>query len=388
MAHAEKLTATTAERSKPDPAGEYRINDAEVPGLFLRVRPGGSRAFVLRYRTLEGRQRLVTLGRYPDLSVTEARKRAHAERGNVAGGADPVEDRKRARGGTFKDTADRWLEEYAKLHRKSWKEDKRRLDKHLLPPLGSRPLVSVTEDDVSDLHRRIGRKAPVEANRVVNLARAIFRWARDKKRLLPASHPNPASGVERFKETSRERWLRADEVERLGKAIAAIEDPFQRAAVQLLLLTGCRVTELLRARHDRLDVAGRRLLLEDTKTGEPKTVPLSPPAVKIFNSLPKIDGSPWIFPSPKDKKRPVTTIKKTWATVRTAAELPDATVHDLRRTAGSWLVQKGVPLKVVGAALGHRDDRSTAVYARIAAEQPGEALDMLGEALGAMLTPK
>lgn len=69
MDYPTKLTATSAERSKPDPEGEYRINDETVPGLSLRVRPGGSKSYILRYRTLEGRQRLVTLGRWPDLTV-------------------------------------------------------------------------------------------------------------------------------------------------------------------------------------------------------------------------------------------------------------------------------------------------------------------------------
>lgn len=281
--------------------------------------------------------------------------------------------------------AERWLKEYAKPHRKTWKEDERRLKKHLYPAIGSRPAVSITSDDMRDVHRRIGKSAPVEANRVLNLARAIFHKAR-KWKMLPKGQGNPASDVERFRETTRDRWLNADEVERLGEAIQAVEDPYQRAAVQLLLLTGCRVTELLRARHDRLDLEARRLLLEDTKTGEAKTVPLSAPAVEILDTLPRVKGSPWIFPSPVDKRKPVTTIRRTWRKVREAAGVPDATVHDLRRTAGSWMIQQGVPLKVVGAALGHKDDRSTAVYARIAAEQPGEALDMLGEALGTVLT--
>lgn len=385
MDHPEKLTARTAERSKPDPAGEYRIQDPEVPGLSLRVRPGGRKSFILRFRTREGRQRLLTLGDYPDISVQEARKRARRDRGIVADGGDPLEDRKRARGGTLEEVAERWLEEYAKPHRKRWKEDERRIRKHLLPRLGSRPLASITADDMRDLHLRVGRRAKVEANRVVTTARAIFnqahRWG-----LLPASHPNPAKAVKPFREHSRERWLRPEEVEALGEAIRKVEDPLQRAAVQLLLLTGCRVTELLRARWDRVDLEARRLLLEDTKTGESKTVPLSGPAAEILAGLPVVEGSSWVFPSPVNPSEPRTTIRKTWETIRKDAGVPDATVHDLRRTTGSWLIQKGVPLKVVGQALGHRDDRSTAVYARIAADQPAEALELLGDALGGVLT--
>ncbi|MBI4545730.1 MAG: site-specific integrase [Gemmatimonadetes bacterium] len=117
-------------------------------------------------------------------------------------------------------------------------------------------------------------------------------------------------------------------------ALNAEIDVYATAAIRLLLLTCCRKTELLRARWDRLDLETRRLLLEDTKTGEPKIVPLSAPTMEIVRSLPRMLHSPWIFPSPKDQREPREDIERAWERIREAARVHDATIHDLRRTRG------------------------------------------------------
>jgi integrase len=107
----------------------------------------------------------------------------------------------------------------------------------------------------------------------------------------------------------------------------------------------------------------------------------------LLEDLPRGLHSPWVFPG-TSKDAPREDLKRSWDRVRKGAKIPDVTIHDLRRTTGSWLVQRGVPLKVIGAALGHRDTRSTEVYARIAAQQPAEALDMLGDALSGLVKPR
>lgn len=369
-----------------DPDGSsQQVEYGELPGFGVRVYPSGTKSFVLWIRTRTGRKRLATLGKVGVLTLEQAEAKARRYLVEVDEGTDPVEERRREERAveTFADLADRYLEDHAKKHRKSWPEDARRIEKRLKPALGRHAVTDITAADVRVMHTAIGKRAPVEANRVVGLVRAIYnkgrRWG-----LVPPDHPNPAADVDRYKERSRERWLTAVELKRLVKALDADEDLYAVAAVRLLLLTGCRKTELLRARWDRLDLEGKRLLLEDTKTGEAKTVALSAPALAIIRGLPRALRSAWIFPAPRDPSRPRADIRNAWARVRDAARIPDATVHDLRRTAGSWLVQQGVPLKVIGAALGHRDSRATEVYARISAEQPAEALEMLGEAFAAI----
>lgn len=390
------LTKRRIDRLTWDPDGEpqqIEYDDAEgrpgIPGFGVRVYESGAKSFVLWIRTQSGRKRLATLGKVGILTLDQAKAKARRFLVEVAEGKDPVEERRRERlkVETFGQLADRYLEDHAKRHRKTWPEDKRRIEKHLKPKLGRIAALDVTAADVRALHAAIGKRAPVEANRVLSLVRAIFNKAR-RWELVPPDHPNPAESVDRFKERSRERWLTATELKRLAKALVDEEDVYSVAAIRLLLLTGSRKTELLRARWDRLDLEGRRLLLEDTKTGEPKTVALSEPALTIIRGLPRALHSPWVFPSPKDAQKPRRDVRRAWERIRKAARIENATVHDLRRTAGSWLVQQGVPLKVIGAALGHRDTRATEVYARIAADQPAEALEMLGEAFGQFADPE
>jgi integrase len=394
------FTKRDIDRMQWDPDGrsqQIAFYGSEEPGFGVRIYPSGRKTFVQWIRTRTGRKRLMKIGRYGDLTLDDARKRASKMRVDAADGKDPGEDQrvKVREIRTFNDLADLWLDQYAKLHRKQWREDQRRLKKHVRPRIGRVDFDRVTPADVREIHAAIGRTTPVEANRVASLVRAIYnkaaRWG-----TVPPGHLNPAAGLERFRERSRERWLTAPELKRLVTALASEVDVFGVAAIKLLVLTGCRKTELLRARWDRFDREGRRLLLEDTKTGDPKVVPLSAPALAIVDSLPRAmhrpegkpraEPSPWLFPSPRNPSEPLQDVKRAWNRVRKTAKVPDATIHDLRRTTGSWLVQRGVPLKVIGAALGHRDTRATEVYARIAATQPAEALEMLGEAFGGMLT--
>lgn len=376
-----KLTIRTCEAARYEGNGRSRcvVWDDRLSGFGLRVYPTGRKAFVVHYRPSgERRKRLMTIGALGVLTVDQARERARRLLLDVRDGADPLAKRRQTAIETFGDLADRWVEEFAKPHRKSWKEDQRRIEKHLKPAFGNWQLGKITAADVRTLHSSLSA-TPVEANRVVELLRGIFNRAR-RWGFLPAAHANPAADVDRFRERSRERWLNARELTRLAAAINREADPWVQAAIRLLLLTGCRKTELLRARWDRVDLDGKRLLLEDTKTGDPKVVPLSVPALEILRGLPRRLHSPWVFPGASGKK-PLQDLKGPWARIRRRAKLPHVRIHDLRRTTGSWLVQRGVPLKVVGEALGHRDMKATEVYARIAAQQPAEALEMLGEAL-------
>ena len=359
--------------------------DGTIPGLGLRVYPSGVKTFILRYRAGSPRVRNMTLGRYGVLTLEQARTRARKLLGQVADGIDPAEEkrRKRAEGVTVAAFADRWLEDYAKAHRRSWREDKRRIDTRIKPALGRLPLASVTPGDVAKLHAEIGRTAKVEANRVVQLLRAIFSAAAAWG-VLPARHSNPAavsrspyvsggSNVRTFRERSRERYVRPDEMPRLLEAIEREENPAARAALRLLLLTGCRKTEILGTRWEDVDLKRGELRLPEAKEGG-RTVRLPAEAVEVIESLPRTH-SPYLFPSPSDPNKPRRDIKRSWARVRGRAKLEDVRIHDLRRTVGAWLASAGASELVIGDVLGHSDPAATRVYARLTDESAREALE-------------
>lgn len=275
---------------------------------------------------------------------------------------------------------DRWIEEYAKVHRKRWEWDRRQLNCRIRPSLGQVHLESLTVDELAVWHRKIGKDAPIEANRCVETLRAAWRWA-DRQGLLPSGLANPTGKVKRFRERSRDRWLKKDELERLMTEVRKHENPYVRAAIPLLLLTGLRKGELLSARWSDLDLERAEIRLPETKSGKSQTRILPSLAVQILRDLPR-ERSPWLFPSSVDPSKHRVDLTRPWQAIRQAVDLPDVTLHDLRRTAGSFMAQAGVPLQVIQQVLGHANPDVTRIYARLASENEREALETLAGELG------
>ena len=347
-----------------------------LPGFGLRIYPSGKKVFVLVYRRPgQRKQRLKTIGPYGVLTLDGARQRARKLLVEIGDGADPTSTAPNQTQ-TLKDFTAIYLRDHAKPFKKSWKEDERRINKHVVPELGSMLLIDTRRSDLVRLHQKIGKKAPYEANQILALIGSIFAKA-EEWGYVPEGHPNPSRGVQKFQERSRDRWLRPEEVVRLFKAVGQEQDPFVRAAVLVYLLTGLRKGELLSIRWSDVDFERRELHLPNTKSGRSHSVPLSSPAVALLRQLPRQEGSPWVFPGKGD--RPRADIKVPWVRIRKAAGLEDIRLHDLRRTVGSWMAQAGVPLQVIGQVLNHTRPEVTRIYARLAENQSREALDMFAE---------
>ncbi|GMV08006.1 MAG: hypothetical protein AMXMBFR53_42810 [Gemmatimonadota bacterium] len=385
----EKLTKRTIEAAplplvkKPADLKRWTwLGDAEVRGFGVKLYGSGARVFALRYRTQGGRSRMLTLGPFGELTVQQARDMARREKVRVLDGADPQAERqkKAVALATVRDLMGRWLDDHAKAHRRRWVEDQRRTKTRILPGIGRLRIEDLTPEVLAGWHRKLGKEAPVEANRCVETVRSAWRWA-EREGLLPEGLSDPSKRVKRYRERSRDRWLRKEEVARLMKAVQAEDDPYIRAAIPLFLLTGLRKRELLSARWADVDLARGEIRLRQTKTGVPQVRLLPGPAVEILRSLPRMRESPYLFPGPANPKSPRDDIKKPWNRIRKAAGLDKVTLHDLRRTAGSHMAQAGVPLQVIGEVLGHTHPGVTKLYARLASENEREALDTLAQVL-------
>lgn len=394
----EKLTKTLVDAAEPpdrkpgedDESYAKRwawLGDLEVPGFGVKVYGSGRKMYAVRYRTTTGRQRMVTLGQHGELTVKQARTKAAAEKVRILDGEDPQAEKQRqaVEIGTVSKLLTQWVEDYAKAHRKRWEGDEARIDRHIRPKLGKLALEDVTPDVLASWHRTIGKKAKVEANRCLETLRAAWRWAHGGGLIADDLPDDPTKRVKKFRERGRDRWLRKEEVQRLMEATAKQTDPYVRAAVPLFLLTGLRKSELLGAKWEHVDLDRAELRLPETKTGEAQVRLLPAPAVRILRELPLTEGSPYVFPSPKDKTKPRDDIKNPWAEIREKAKLEDITLHDLRRTAGSHMAQAGVPLQVIGEVLGHSHPGVTKLYARLASDNARDALDTLSDALSGVL---
>ena len=151
--------------------------------------------------------------------------------------------------------------------------------------------------------------------------------------------------------------------------------------VRLLLLTGCRKSEILTLKW-RFYREGK-LYLPDSKT-DPRKVPLDTPARRILEQQPQ-HGSPFVFPSPLDPARARSSDLRLWYTVRREADIEDVRLHDLRHTHASHAVMNGVPVPVVSRLLGHSDGRMTLRYAHLGDREIEAAAERVGQTIGTIM---
>ena len=351
--------------------------DDDIPGFGVRIYPSGKKAFVLSYRA-DGRKRLMVLGRYgADLTLDQARTRARRHLVQVRDGLDPLEERsKKAAGQTFKVLIEAYIERHAKVHKKTWKDDLQRLNRHVPAGWLHRKASSITREEIAELHDRIGRETPYEANRFLEVLRMAFNLARFW-RFVDETAPNPAQGITRYRERKRARWVKPQEIPALARAIDAQPNLYVRAALWLYLLTGVRKTELLCAKWDDVDFDQQVLTLPETKSGETQFAALSAPAVAILRSIPRLPDNPHLLPGLKPGAH-LTNIDRYWRVIRKEAGIEDVRLHDLRRTVGSWLSQAGVELNTIKNALRHANISTTLTYARLGADPAREAMEAHG----------
>jgi len=403
--------------------------DGKIPGFGIRLYPTGKKTYVLSYR-INKRKRLITLGRDGVITLKEARDKAKSELGKISDGLDPLETKqKAAKGETFKVLCGEYLERYAKVYKKSWKDDERRLNKHLIPALGSYKVDGVTKKDIACLHGKIGDNTPYEANRTLELLAKMFDFAVERG-FIDEGKANPAHGIKAYPEVKRDRWVTPEELPALAEAIdlEAGNNYYASKAIWLYLLTGARKNELLTAKWEYIDTSRNELKIPDNKSGHVHYIPLSPAALELLNGLRRMDNNPYIFPG-KVKGKHLVNISKPWIRIRKTAtlilwqqkdklnkiiaeakgkldekasmielhkeisdltkgrkiELPvgltDVRIHDLRRTLGSWLAQSGNSLHLIGKVLNHSNQSTTAIYARFAQDHVRRALDDHGEKL-------
>lgn len=354
----------------PGKRDEYR--DTKVPGLILRVTDKGSKTFAV-YRRVQGKPARRAIGPYPDLSIEQARKKAQEYNGTIALGEDPHETRRQAKAElTFGQVFAKYLAGHSKPHKRSWKSDQYQYDRFLKDRWANRKLSSISKDDVRELHAKIGKEnGHYSANRLLAMVKAIFNWG------LSNSHyqgVNPAKGIQRFKETSRERRLHPHEIGAFLEAVADEPNETIRDYVLLSLWTGARRSNVQAMRWDQISFERATWTIPETKNGTSQTVPLAPAAIEILERRSASKSSPYVFPG-SGKSGHLVEPKKGWQRILDSANLQDLRLHDLRRTVGSWMADEGATLAIVGKALNHKSPATTQIYARLSIDPVREAME-------------
>jgi integrase len=424
-----------AVKTTPAPAkGAITLWDDDLTGFGLRIfaptarHSEGARSFFINYR-VNGAERRLTIGAFPDWSAKAARDEAKELRRRIDRGEDPASDRREAREApTVKDLAERYRAEHLPRKAKSSQvNDWAMIVNDILPELGSRKVADVHHGDIVALHKKISARGPTRANRVLAVASKMFSLsllprAGDNAPWRDAAQGSPCKGVERNQEEGKERFFSPAEIAALTDAIEAYGETSASNGLRFMMLTGCRPGEAMRATWGEFSEPGFwDKPSAHTKQRKRHRVPLSPAATEFIEQIraKKSDHVDFVFPGQK-KGTPLRQIRTAWDAVTDKASvalwaqssdaklerlvadlgesasietcraeavrrkialpvaLTDARAYDLRHTFASIGAGGGLSLQIIGRLLGHTQSRTTQRYAHLADDPLREAAARIG----------
>jgi integrase len=362
---------------KAPSSGRLYVADTREKGLSVYVTSNGIITFFVRKR-IHGRDERVVIGRYPEITVEQARTQALAIKAQVAQGKDPIEDKRRMRGDiTFFEMFQEFMERYSKKQKRSWQYDEREVNK-FLSHWFKRKSSTITKQEIQLLHERIrDENGLYQANRILERISSIFNRAIE----WGWQGENPAQGIRKFREKSRDRFLQPDELPRFFSALEEEENTTARDYIMLSLLTGARKSNVLAMRWENIFFERAEWRIPETKNGDSLTLPLSQNAVEILERRRQDTHSQWVFPADASKSGHFADPKRAWQRVLTRAGIKDLRIHDLRRSLGSWQASTGASGFVIGKSLGHKSQQATQIYARLNLDPVRDSIEKATQAM-------
>lgn len=409
-------------KSMPSPARSlYELHwDTEIKGLVVRITKSGSRHFVFCY-TIDGQNKRHTIGPWSPLStnklgsesnrkaagtLTWARQEATELRAQVGNGIDPAQKKKDARADreaakqvaakemTVATLADRYVKEWAKPNKRSWREDERRIEGVIKPAWGARKAKSITRADVQQLIKPVAIGDPAngiepklaEAVHRLALVRKMYSFAVDEgivdthpclRMKVPGGKPKPRT---RALTTARELrmlwritdperiWSREPEADRSKTEIRRQRfTQGQADALRMVLLTGARASEVTDLQWSELDLDAAAWVLpaERSKNNRAHLVPLLPTVVDMLRKRREADNGDWVFPAKRGGHITSSHLTRPLLHVCTRLArlgLEPFTTHDLRRTVETGMAAAKVPKEYRDRVLNHVDSSVGGVH--------------------------
>ena len=356
--------------------------DGDLTGFGVRVRKSGRKTYVVQTR-IARRLRWFTIGPHGPFTPEDARAKALEVLALAKRGIDPrAAVAKPAADPVISDLTRRFLEDYVAVHCKprTRRDYKRVIVQFIDPRLGGLKVSEIARKDVAEFHHGM-RKTHVQANRTLLVLSKMFSlaevwgWRDDGS--------NPCRHVKRYKEYPRERFLTPEETDRLGAVLreAEVEMPSAVAAFRLLLLTGCRHSEIQTLRWEY--VKDDCIELPDTKTGG-RAVPLGPEARAVLAAIRRTADNPWVIAGRLPGSH-LTDLQRPWRRIRKRAGLEDVRIHDLRHSFASRALALGESLTMIGKLLGHTQVQTTARYAHLARDSIQTAAARITGSIGGNL---
>jgi integrase len=408
--------AITLEVVKTIKPGEI-IWDTKVVGFAVRRQKSEARTYVVKTR-VNNQQRWFAIGRHGSPWTPEkARREAIRILGNIADGQDlsSIRDENKA-AMTMGALCDLYLREaeageiltkFGEPKKASTiSTDRGRIERHIKPLLGGKLVKDMVAQDIkrfmqdvavgktaADVKTGLKGRAIVEggrgtATRTVGLLGGIFSYAVDNG--MRPDETNPVHGVKRYPDKKEERFLTPTEFGMLGEAMADAEvegeNIYGLAGIRLLMLTGCRKSEILTLKWEHVDFENTCLRLPDSKSGE-KVVMVGAPTLDVLTSLPRIKSNAYVLPG-KMAGQHLVGLPKVWGRIKTRAGLGWATLHILRHSFASYGAGAGLGLPIIGRLLGHKDSSTTSRYAKVDLDPAKTAANRISKGIDDALNRK
>jgi len=360
---------------------EYAVWDDTISGLGVRIYPNGARSFFLRRRLPDGRVRSVTLGSATTMSLPEARNEARRALASLLE-APQKGDGPRYPGRPMMAFA----EEFVERHARHWKpttlaSNRRFIRDDILPAFGDMNVDAIAVEHVQDWFAAMAHR-PGTANRAMPVLSVMMKTAELWGYRL--HNTNPCRNTRRYPMAPKERYLSPEEFSRLNAVLTRDEFwcPHVVAVIRLLLLTGCRVGEVLSLEWGW--IRGKRILLPDSKSG-PRTVWLSNAARAVIDAIPRYgEDCPYLFPG-RPPTRPIRNIDVQWGRIRREAGLFDVRLHDCRHSWASVAAMNGVDMVTIAKLLGHALVETTERYVHLSDRSVAEAAERVSGRIQAAL---
>lgn len=435
------LTPTRIQRAKvgKNEEGAPQVSylwDAEVPGFGVRINTTGNKSFVMKYRNPEGKQAWMVLGEYTgEESLVQAKETAKEYRKVIKKKIDPKTGIQQA---LERPTFKKFVESFLELQEPQVSESYQKASNYFLnrvsvPQIGSLRMDLIEQRHVSDLldGYLLGKRpwlgegeleppAKTNYNRFRGVLSVVFKAAEEKG--IRPRNSNPVTYIKKLSAPPRrKRYLTGEELSWLGKVLKdapkwddrkacpysfnekgehlIIPSPYAIAAIELLLLTGARKTEILRLRWDGISKTKKTITIEDHKTSGTigaKELPLTPAVLSVIERLEKLPtrrlAGDWVIQG-HNLDAPMVNINKPWSRLQEAVKrvskgacnIDDVNIHVLRHSFASVGVSQGVGLFIVGKLLGHTNASTTERYAHLLLDPQMQASTQISEHISELM---
>ena len=384
-----KLTKALIDYSSPKDKN-YIVWDTEIKGFGCQILQSGSKkTYVFYYWSpLTKKKGYVKIGCHGNITVDFARNAAKKLASAVASGLDPKKEKeeqqvKEKQSILFSEFFEAFKNKHILVAYKDMgKKNIGYTNLYILPYFSQKKLEEIYSRDIRGFLDSLSHISTT-ANRCFALLSIAFKKAEEWEYLPPRS--NPCTGINKYKENQKQRFLSDAELKRLEESLILQEKEQPKSyctvkALSLIMYTGCRMGEILNLKWENVYIKDRYIHLPDTKTGEGAR-PLNQKAIDLLSSMKHKEGNPYVFYG-KIPGQPIVEIKKAWKTILKRAGIKDFRVHDLRHSFASFALKKGVPLVHVSKLLGHRNIATTMRYAHLELEQLKESTNIVNQVFG------